>query len=209
MAYLEEYNLNSDFVCTKDKKNIFLIGDSIREGYCHIVKESLKDSANIFFVNENCRNTQYVITNLRAYSSKFNTPELVDIVHINCGHWDIAHWNGSKNSLTSIDEYAKNLETIVELIRQLFINAKIIFATTTPMNPSGKMGINIRTTKEIDAYNLVMKTFCQKNGIIINDINEYVKDWGEEYYKDYCHYTESSNLLLGKEIANRLIYYLK
>lgn len=208
MDYLEERNLKCDFICTEDKKNIFLIGDSIREGYCHTVKEELLNVANVFFINDNNRNTQFLITNLKSYSTMFNCPALVDIVHFNCGHWDIAHWDGSEFSLTSINEYIKNLETIIELIKKLFINAKIVFATTTPMNPSGEVGINIRTNNEIDEYNFAAKQVCDKNKILLNDINAYVKNWGAEYYKDYAHYTEQSNILLGKEIAKRLNGFL-
>lgn len=204
MAYLEESNYNSDFVCTKDKHNVFLIGDSIREGYCCVVKEELADIANVFYINDNNRNTQYLITNLKAYSTKFQNPELVDLIHFNCGHWDIAHWNGAKFSLTSIEEYARNLEIIISMIKNLFPHAIIVFATTTHMNPNGEMGLNVRTNKEIAAYNFVAKQVCDKKGVLLNDLNEYVESWGSNCYKDYCHYTDSSNKMLGKEIANRL-----
>jgi lysophospholipase L1-like esterase len=204
MAYLEESVMNSSFECTKDKKNVFLIGDSIREGYCKSVKDELSNIANIFYINDNNRNTQFVITNLRAYCSKFNSPELVDIVHFNCGHWDIAHWNGAETSLTSIEEYARNLETIIELIKKLFVNAKIIFATTTSMNPCGQKGVNPRTTKEIKEYNSVAVEICLKDNVSINDLFEYVKDWDSSAYIDYCHYTDESNQKLGKIVAERL-----
>ena len=204
MSYLEEKISSHEFICTNEKHNVFLIGDSIREGYCSVVKEHLSDIANVFYTEENNRNTQYVITQLREYHSKFNSPELIDIVHFNCGHWDIAHWNGGAFSLTSISEYARNLELIISLIKVLFVNAVIVFATTSPMNPSGEMGVNCRTNKEIDEYNLVARNLCKKNNIPINDINEYVKDWDAECYKDYAHLTKSANNVLGKKVSERL-----
>lgn len=204
MAYLEERKLSSEFHCTSKKKNIFLIGDSIREGYCSVLKQELADFANLFYMDENNRNTQYVITNLNGYAGKFTNPELVDIVCFNCGHWDIAHWNGAKHSLTSKKEYAKNIEILISSFKKLFINAEVVFSTTTPMNPNGEKGINIRTTEEIAKYNRIAKRVCRKNNVKIIDINSFVLDWGSEYYKDYCHYTEHANLLLGKKIANEI-----
>ena len=59
MPYLEENVLVNDFVCSESKKNIFLIGDSIRQGYCKVVAEELLDIAKVFYIEDNCRNTQY------------------------------------------------------------------------------------------------------------------------------------------------------
>ena len=66
------------YICTKDKKNIFLIGDSIRIGYCEGVREKMAEQANVFYVPDNCRNTQYVIIQLQAWLLQFENPELVD-----------------------------------------------------------------------------------------------------------------------------------
>ena len=94
MNYIEDGNSNVEFKCSKTKKNIFLIGDSIRLGYCKTVKNELSDVAEVFYVNENCRNTQFVITNLRKWQKMFDDTTRVDVVQFNCGHWDAAHWNG-------------------------------------------------------------------------------------------------------------------
>ena len=204
MAYLEESNSLADFICTKDKHNVFLIGDSIREGYCDGVKKELADIANVFYINENNRNTQYVISRLKKYSTKFQNPELVDLVHFNCGHWDVAHWNGVELSLTSIDEYARNIEIIITMLKNLFPHAAIMFATTTPMNPNGIIGLNVRTNEEITMYNSVAERVCKKKGVLLNDLYEYAENWSTDFFEDYCHFTESSNRILGKEIADRL-----
>ncbi len=202
--YLEEGYANKKFICSKNKKNIFLIGDSIRIGYCETVKKELAEVANVFYIDDNCRNTQYVITSMYTWGNLFDAPELVDIVHFNCGHWDIAHWKGLDFSLTSKEEYERNLKMIVTLIKKIFINAKVILATTTPMNPNGMVGLNTRTNDEIDKYNLIAKEISEKTGIIISDLNEYTRDWSGECYRDYCHFTNSSYEVLGKEVARRL-----
>ena len=95
MTHIEDGGTNNKyFICSNTKKNIFLIGDSIREGYCALTREALSDLAEVFYVNDNCRNTQYVITNLNNWANLFSDPDRVDLVQFNCGHWDVAHWRG-------------------------------------------------------------------------------------------------------------------
>ena len=80
MAYIEEGKTNKQFVCSSVKKNIFLIGDSIRMGYCASAREALSDMAEVFYVADNCRNTQNVITNLNGWANMFDDPTRVDMV---------------------------------------------------------------------------------------------------------------------------------
>ena len=118
MSYIENGNSNVNFICSDDKANIFLIGDSIRLGYCETVKESLSDKAEVFYIDENCRNSQYVITSLNGWQGKFDHPEKVDIVQFNCGHWDVAHWSGAQESLTG----RRNMQRISVLLSSFLKN---------------------------------------------------------------------------------------
>ena len=208
MAYIEDGKTKTQFLCSDTKKNIFLIGDSIRMGYCISVREALSDIAEVFYVDENCRNTQYVITKLNSWDNMFSDPTRVDLIQFNCGHWDVAHWCGGALSLTSQDEYARNLQIIIDMISKLFPRAKIVFATTTTMNPSGKVGINPRTNEEISRYNEIAKAVAGKNNIPVNDLFAITKEWDSSYYKDYCHFTDETNVILGQAVAATLKTYL-
>ena len=210
MKWIEDGESSLEFTCSEDKPNIFLIGDSIRRGYCLTAKNELADKANVFYVKDNCRNTQNVITNMKAWVGKFNHPELVSIVHFNCGHWDVAHWNGYETPLTSEDEYAKNIRMIIVLLRRFFKNAKLIFATTTPMNPNKQkhVVINPRDNEIIDRYNAIATKIAKDEGVAINDLNTFMRDWGEERFKDYCHLTPEGFVCLGKRVAEVLKTYL-
>lgn len=204
MAYVEDGKAAKAFRCRQDKKNVFLIGDSIRQGYCRTVKEALSDVAEVFFVEENCRSTQFVITSLYSWANCFDAPEQVDLVQFNCGHWDIAHWSGYELPLTSEAEYARNIKMIIALIRKLFVNAKILFVTTTPMNPDGTLGVNVRTNTEIEQYNTIAVKTSQEAGIFVSDLYAFTKDWDPAQYADYCHFTKDANKILGEEVARRL-----
>ncbi len=208
MGYVEEGKSNIGFLCSDDKANVFLIGDSIRIGYCKVVEELLSEKAKVFYSDKNCRNTQYVITKLNRWRNKFDCPEKVNVVFINCGHWDIAHWCGADFSLTSKDEYAKNLGLIFELLNKLFVNAKIVFATTTPMNPQGIVGVNPRSNGEIDAYNRIAVEKCKEFGIDVVDLNAFSRDWDESYFADYCHFTPDAFAKLGAEVASKIENYI-
>lgn len=204
MTHIENGNASLKFDCSPTKKNVFLIGDSIRIGYCARTREALADTAEVFYVDDNCRNTQFVITCLTRWANMFSDRTCVDLVQFNCGHWDVAHWRGGELPLTSPDEYARNLQIIIDMLRELFPHAKIVFATTTTMNPSGQIGINPRTNGEISRYNEIASAVAAKNGIAVNDLFALTKDWDSSYYKDYCHFTDEANEILGRAVAETL-----
>ena len=202
--WIENGDSKVAFRCNDSKKNIFLIGDSIRQGYCATVTEELSDIAEVFYSNGNCKNTQNVITSMKAWVNAFDRPDRVDIVQFNCGHWDVAHWNGYECSLTSEGEYEKNIRMIIYLLRRYFCNAKIVFATTTPMNPNGAVGINPRYNTEIDRYNEIAVEVSKREGVAINDLNTVAKSFGSDAYADYCHFTKEKFAFLGSEVAKVL-----
>ena len=208
MAYAEEGAAGKEFICSDEKTNIFLIGDSIRKGYCADVKAQLADRAEVFYVEDNCRSTQYVMFSLNGWANKFDRREKVSLVLFNCGHWDIAHWLGVEEPLTGKAEYRKNLKMIAAQLKKLFVNARLVFITTTPMNPSGLVGVNPRTNGEIDEYNRLAAETCAELGLDVIDLNGFCRDWDSTYYRDYCHFTEEGFALLAEEMTRRIRAYL-
>ena len=206
--YIENGESKKQFICSDVKKNVFLIGDSIRMGYCAATREALSDVAEVFYVDKNCRNTQYVITGLNAWANMFSDTTRVDVVQFNCGHWDVGHWRGGPFSLTSEGEYARNLQIIIDMVSEIFPRAKLVMATTTTMNPSGQMGVNPRTNEEISRYNEIVKAVASKNNIPINDLFAITKDWDSSHYKDYCHFSADANSVLGQAVATALRSFL-
>lgn len=182
------------------RPQVLLIGDSIRMGYCAFVKEELSGCAEVLYPKENCRNTQHVLISLNAWTA-LCTPEKTAAVQFNCGHWDAAHWDGDAEPLTSLGEYGRNTERIIARLRACFPNAKLIAATTTPMNPSGGACANPRTTDEIRRYNEALVTAAEKNGVYVNDLFGIAGGWDGSRYLDYCHFQEPAYAELGKATA--------
>ena len=106
-------------------KQVLLLGDSIRMGYCEYVKEALKEKAEVVYPAENCRSSQNIIMNLGAWATLCDK-ENVALVYFNCGHWDAEPFHGDVEPLTSLAEYEKNLGKIVRALRTLFPNAKLV-----------------------------------------------------------------------------------
>jgi len=181
---------------------IYLIGDSIRMAYCNDVARSLEGRAAVRWPDGNCANSQNILINLGWWRKYASTPV---VIQFNCGHWDASHWDGDSEPITSLDEYRKNIRLIVRRLKRYYPSATIVYATTTPMNPSGVSGGNHRTTEEIRRYNQVGVEAARSEGALVNDLYSYVADWPASDYADYCHFTKEANVRLGKMVGERLL----
>lgn len=183
-----------------EKPVVYLIGDSIRMGYCETVKQELADAAEVVYPEENCRFSQYIMALLRTWSSLCD-PERVRLVQFNCGHWDAAHWDDEEEPLNSPELYGQNIRRIIGRLRSMYPRAEIVFATTTPMNPNGENSVNTRTTQQIIQYNQVGAAVASECGVKVNDLFELTKNWEASCYVDYCHFTPESFAVLGRQVA--------
>jgi len=203
MNMMVEEALQEKKALDPEKKIVFLIGDSIRMGYCDTVRRELADAAEVVFPEENCRFSQYILVCLRQWAAMCDR-EKVALVHFNSGHWDVGHWNEEDVSLNSTEIYGQNIRRIIDRLHYWFPNAKLIYATTTPMNPNGTNSPNFRTTQEIEVYNAVGRAAAEECGVEINDLYAFTKDWSEKRYQDYCHYTQEGFERLGQQVASVL-----
>ena len=103
-----------------------------------------------------------------------------------------------------MDQYCDMLVRIQKRLKNTFKNAKIVFATTTPMNPNGSMGENVRTTEEIEKYNLAAIRTLENKGVMIDDLFKFAKDFECGYYADYCHYTSEGFKIIADHISEYL-----
>ena len=182
-------------------KKALLIGDSIRLGYSPFVREALRATVEVFFPEENCRNTQYTFVSLSNWLNLAGDPKTVDVVHWNNGHWDIAHWRGDPAPLNTPEQYAGMLARIHHQLRECFPNAAIVFALTTPMNPDGITGLNPRSNREIEAYNTVARDTMDTLGVPVNDLYTLMADKPSGWYIDYAHFTEQGYQVLAQAVA--------
>ena len=185
-------------------KKVFLMGDSIRKGYDRYVKESMKNIAQVYYPDENCKFSQYILRNVHMWKEELGIDK-ADAVHWNAGLWDTLQIYGDGN-LTRLDVYADNIERIAKRIHFLFPGAKQIFATNTPVIESGYIkDFEMRFNADIEKYNEAAKTVLKKHQVIINDLYELLKDKPESFHSDQSHfYTADATELIGGRVNSVL-----
>ena len=208
-------------------KNLLLIGDSIRMGYCGFVREKLAGEAEVYYSDDNARFLQYTLRALSDWQGAGKWPE-IDVVHWNNGLWDLLHLNAAatgcdgeaagdtfspenvpaefvfdKEPLTPPDMYRYMLKRVHTRIRQLFPRAEIVFATTTPVIEEQATWA-FRSNKEIDLYNQIARETLIPLGVRINELGEFARKNCENLHKDWVHYTAEGSSLLADEIIGFL-----
>ena len=185
-------------------KKIFLVGDSIRIGYCEYVRESMANVAEVYFPEENCGCAESVLRNIHNWKEEIGLDD-ADVVHFNAGLWDTIRIYGD-DVITRPDAYADYIERIVKRIRFLFQNAKIIFATSTPVIESGFIKeFEMRYNKDVEEYNRIACEVVSKYGVEINDLYVLLKDVPAHYHSDQTHfYTADATELIGGQV-NRVL----
>lgn len=145
-----------DFVKDDPKlPRVLLIGDSVSRAYTQGVRTSLEGKANVHRAPENCGPTKNGLKKLDIW--------------LGDGKWDIIHFNfGIHDRSTPPADYEKNLREIVARLKKT--NAKLIWATTTPIPPDSPQ-YDARPMVKLDEIALnVMK----ENGVAIDDLHNHI-----------------------------------
>ena len=112
----------------------------------------------------------------------------VDVVHWNAGLWDtlVLYQDGC---LTPPDFYEYFIDKTCERIKKLFPNAKIVFATSTPVieEKYPKPDESMRYNADVERYNEIAIKTVKKHGVEINDLHSVVKGLSKDYYSDMTH----------------------
>ena len=183
-------------------KKIVLIGDSIRMGYDKYVKEALADVAEVYYPLENARYSTNLLRFLHEWKDKGEWPTDADLVHWNVGLWDAVELFGD-DPLTPIEYYEKNIKRIYNRIKQLFPNAKQVFATSTAGLEHRFVANARRTNASIQNYNEAAKRALADTDVIINDLFSLTVSCPEEYHSDAVHFnTDAGRELIGGRVIS-------
>ena len=192
-------------------KKVMLIGDSIRMGYDAYTKEKLQGIAEVKYPEENCRFAEYVLRYFHEWLQRAELPyDEVDVIHWNAGLWDCLHLFDDE-AMTPIDVYKGFLVRIMKRIKLLCPQAKVIFATSTPVKKDlAKHPKSFwRRNEEIEAYNRAAKEVLEPFGVEINDLYALLKDVPESYMSDQTHYyTPEATKLVGDQVVAKILHAL-
>lgn len=177
------------------RKNVLLLGDSIRINYQEKVRASLEaDGAyRVFYPGENGRFAAYTLNSLRHWLP--NMPKM-DVVHWNNGIWDMERYYNEEKPFTSIPEYLSQLERIVSALRLFYGDGvKIIFATTTPRKDPA-------LTAVYREYNAAAAPMLEKLGVTIDDLHGVIASDIPRYIcEDGCHLSEDGKCAAAEAVC--------
>lgn len=184
-------------------KKILLIGDSIRLGYDKYVKMAFEDVAEVYYPEENSRFVMYVYRRLHEWKEELKCGDDIDVVHWNAGLWDNLILLDGKH-LTPIEIYKEYVDRTCNMIKMLFPNAKMIFATSTPVQEELFTACK-RYNKDTEEYNRVAVEVVKSYGAEINNLYSLANAAPAEYHSDLTHYyTKEGTSLLTNQVVKCL-----
>lgn len=183
-------------------KKVVLIGDSIRMGYDKYIKDALSGVAEVYYPDENCRFSQYVLRYAHNWKSEFKCGDDVDLVHWNAGLWDVLELFGDE-PLTPLDTYGENILRIYKRLKFLFPKAKFVFATSTSVNEEIAKPDFFRHNKIIEKYNKKAVDVLSSTDTYINDLYPLTKSFPDSYRSDFVHfYTPEGTEQIGGRVLS-------
>ena len=181
-------------------KKVLLLGDSIRIGYDKYVKMAFDGIVDVRFPRENCAFSTYNICFLSAWKERVGFDEDVDLVHFNVGLWDSLQV-GDGELFIDIEMYKENIDRICTILKILYPEAKIIFATSTPVVERLFTHYK-RKNESVEMYNEAAVEIVKKHNGEIDDLYSLVKDVPEHYYSDSTHlYTKEGTRILTEKVC--------
>ncbi|MBQ7387072.1 MAG: SGNH/GDSL hydrolase family protein [Clostridia bacterium] len=183
-------------------KKVVLMGDSIRMGYDKYVKEALEGVAEVYYPSENCKFAQYTYRFAHEWKKDGNFPTDADLVHWNAGLWDLIELGGDE-PISTLDYYTNIIARVDKRLRRLYPNAKMVFATSTPVLEAKCRPDFRRHNSIIEQYNAAAIKALEGTGTIINDLYSIAAKAPESYHSDAVHYyTKEGTQLLGGQVLS-------
>ena len=159
-------------------KKIILLGDSIRLSYGNRVRELLGEGYTVWQPEDNCRFASYTLRMLFDYKAQL---EGADVIHFNCGLWDMCDLFGD-GPFTPLEVYVEQMVRIAKILKTYA--PVVIFAATTP--PSPKMwGHDL---DRVRAYNAAAMAALEPLGVLFDDLfTPVAEDIDRMISEDYLH----------------------
>lgn len=191
-------------------KNVFLLGDSIRfgappksPGYGIYVKKQLEGVANVFAPDVNCQFAEYTLRHVHTWARQVDAAS-IDVIHWNNGLWDALRLDGDE-PLTPPEIYVYFLRRIHRVLKGLFPNARILFASTTTVIEEWARPDFIRYNSEIEAYNRAACALMDELGVEVNDLYSVSLEMGQEMHSDWVHFNALGSEKLAGAVTEKIL----
>ncbi len=175
-----------------DLPRVLLIGDSITQGYHGKVADALKGKVSV----------------ARLTTSKsIGDPVLlaeVALVLDQC-RFDVVHFNNGLHGWGySEEEYQRAFPELVATLRKHGPQAKLIWATITPMRQAGKLDVIAENTKRVQARNKIAEAIVAREGIAVDDLYDLVKDHPEYWSPDGVHFNAQGVVAQVEQVTKKI-----
>lgn len=196
-----------------DQPNVLIYGDSISIHYTQRVRKALEGKANVYRLFRNGGDSSTFVPKMTKMHDAICNDQLVDpltfqwdVIQFNVGLHDLKYLLDGKHDkvngqlVSSIEDYKKNLVGIVAYLKDLAPNAKLIFATTTPVATEEPGRVAGDSPKYNAAARQVLAAYPE---IVINDLYAFTKPHQSEWQlaSDNVHYNEAGFSAQGDEVA--------
>ena len=178
------------------KKQILLLGDSVRMQYQPAVAKKLADIAGVSGPEENGRWSGYTLNSLRFWLPQLPSP---DLVQWNCGLWDMGDDYQEGRHFYPLDLYEETCHRICRILRKVTgkPDLPIVIATTTP-TLHGDHG-------DILLYNDVLRKVAGEENAAVNDLYAVVSPAKETMIcEDHIHLNETGVEAVAQQTADVL-----
>lgn len=209
LAVFFGHTLPIQLVNAQEMPKVVLIGDSIRLSYTATVKEQLAGRATVISPKANGGDSANVLKHLDSWVINQDP----DVVHFNCGIHDTKKFKATESFQVSPEQYEANLRAIVGRIREK-TNAKILFATTTPILDA--RAAEVRSDRDYEllaasvaSYNEIAEKVMGDLSVPVNDLHSVIAEGSqpvEELIRnDGVHLTETGQAIAGKTVAEFIL----
>jgi hypothetical protein len=168
----------------KDLPRVFLIGDSICNGYQGEVRNILNKKMNVsYWVSSYCVTSPGYLKLLSFYLDEVK--------------YDVIHFNNGLHSLsTPTADYAKGMKAALQLIRLKQPQAKIIWDASTPLKDANK------TAKAKELNEASLKTISELGGIAVNDLFKPMDELDRNvHWSDTFHFKKEARSIQAKKVS--------
>ncbi len=174
-----------------------LIGDSITQGYYPKVAEALKGKVTVARITT---------------SKSIGDPVLLAEVALVLGQYrfDVVHFNNGLHGWGySEEEYQKHFPELLATIHKHAPQAKLIWATITPMRNREDLSLFDDRTQRVTARNTIAAQIVGREKIAVNDLYGLVKDHPEYWSKDGVHFNSKGTTAESEQVARFILDALK
>ena len=179
-----------------DLPRVLFVGDSITRGYFGGVEKHLAGKAYCArLTTSKCVSDPTFDDDLLLLLKQYKFAA----IHFNNG---LHGWGYTE------DQYRDGLLRTVAAVKQHSGDAKIIWATTTPMRESSDLQRFSEKTERVKVRNKLAAEIMNDNGVLTNDLFELVKDHVDWQSTDGVHFNTIGNEGLAKQVAESVMKHL-